>query len=194
MASLKDVIKQRWILKGSNTPEDIRVKFFAVYGVFGTTTFFAYSIINFIIKDYPIAIVEFILALTVLWAMLLAFKTEYRKRGIVVGVLSLLIISVHNITSGGFNRTGILWSYIFPLIALFLAGRKVGTMLFALFLSTTIGLFTLGKLDLVTFVYTDFEFMMFLVSIITVFIMTYVYELAWTLSVKVVKEKQENGG
>ncbi len=182
-------------LFGNKSREEIQILFTIGFGIFGIVAFSTYSIINFVILDFPIAILE--AALTIYTAVITLFL--YRSKNIILatryGVVPLVVITAHNFISGGFYGTGILWCYTFPLVATFISGRKNGVVLSSLFLMFTFIFFILFKAGLtpefVTFLYNDFYYLMFVITFGGIAFMTYLIQSAWDASSYALMESQE---
>lgn len=158
----------------------IQVRFMLFCGIFGIIAFTAYSVINFVIGDYPIAFVEAGLAVYTITVTIVTLRTSDLRFARTYGLLPLVIISVHNFISGGFLETGILWCYTFPLLATFISGRTRGAFSSISFLIFTLLFYLLDKAQLTnSFIYEDFYYFMFVISFGIIAFLTYVFQAAW---------------
>lgn len=89
-------------------------------------------------------------------------------------VLLMFILVVFLLVTGGANKTGPLWYFVFPATALFTIGRKEGSIYIGLLLALTISIFYFEP-DFAIKYETYFKFR-FLASFIAVYVMSYVYE------------------
>lgn len=178
MDSFAENIRQIFSPDNRVTTEINQIRFLVVWGGIGCIIFTTYAVINFYLQDYPIAIIELLLAVIILFAVVIGVKSKQSNPATFIGLIPILIISVHNFISGGFDETGILWCYTLPLVAVFLVGKQLGFYLHVFFVMCTYLFYLLATTDSFTFLYTDFEYFMFVVTLSIVFILTYLFQTA----------------
>lgn len=173
---------------------EIQILFMLSFGIFGMTAFSIYSFINFVVGDFPIAILELVLVIYTAIVTVKTIKNNDLKFASNFGVVPLIVITVHNFISGGFYGTGLLWCYTFPLVATFISGKRKGALLSFYFIMFTFFFYIINKANPLLlpaeFLYGDFYYLMFALTISVVSFMTYIYQAAWDASDKKLLSEQ----
>ncbi len=145
-----------------------------LFGSVGTIILFIYSGINLVLQDYPACIFEFVCGAIILWSLFLINKKQKLEMGIAMGSLVLVLLSIHNFYSGGFNSTGFLWVIVMILILFYINGQNalvwVLPLEFILF-----GIFILKLESILTLPYDNFLIIMFFISTIVAIFLTYYF-------------------
>lgn len=102
-----------------------KINFIKIIGIAGVVVIGGYSAYNYIIKDYPYAIMETILAFLLIYSLFLVQKNEI-ERSTNIGAFVLAYITLHNFSTGGFSETGMLWTFMFPSLIFVIQGRRKG--------------------------------------------------------------------
>ncbi|MEI7792039.1 MAG: hypothetical protein WCI57_00970 [Candidatus Berkelbacteria bacterium] len=100
-----------------------KIKFIKIIGFVGILIIGGYSISNYIIRDYPFAIMENILVLLLIYSLTLVYKNKV-DRGTDIGAFVLAYITLHNFSTGGYYETGMLWTFMFPSLIFVIQGKK----------------------------------------------------------------------
>ncbi len=147
-----------------------------LFGVIGLIIILTYSLINFYLQDYPIAIFELFLSLVLLvdFYILNAFNKIWTA--INIGNVILFILAVHNFNTGGFRQTGIMWIFVIVAFIFFINYKKAAVWII-LITAVLLGLFALKISGFITLPYNNFYILMFFISLITSSILTYLYIL-----------------
>lgn len=175
----------------STDPEMVRTKFFVFYGSFGFLAFSIYSAINFILGDTVAGIFELILALFSLFLTFLTIKTKSPFWGETLGIIPLLFISINNFVNGGFLDTGIYWTYVVPLVAIFLCGIRKGTIIGLTFVAATALYYYGGTFFGYIPRYNSWQYYTYLASFLSVLFMSILFQQAWNQSQGIIRSQRD---
>ena len=100
-------------------------------GIFFLTIFSIVALIN---GDYKLASADFSVAIIQLIVAIYLNRTRKYTFASHLIVTSLGLLFIYLIITGGSSNSGFLWSFLFPIGATFLYGRKLGLMLSAVFI------------------------------------------------------------
>ncbi len=92
-------------------------------GIFGILILGGFSIYNFIVQDYPIAVFEGILVFICV-ASLTLYHTGSEQTARNLGALVVFAITLHNFNTGGIEGTGLYLTFLFPPIIFILQNKK----------------------------------------------------------------------
>ncbi|MCA9386794.1 PAS domain-containing protein [Candidatus Dojkabacteria bacterium] len=153
--------------------------FLSLSTIVGIIIIGSYSLINFIIGDYPIALLEVLLLIALFLGLFMIRTATSDELAIFLGSIVIFLISLHNFFSGGFNSTGIFWAYMYPAIIFFIQGRKLGLRWFLFFYVTIVGLSMADAyyVEVKILPYMPFNTGMFLLSFLVVGLIVYFYQL-----------------
>lgn len=182
MKTLLNNLKTVFASSPDHPVELIKIRFLVISGIIGSLLLITYAIINFAIADYPAAVMELIMGLMMLAAVIISVVTMKLGLASALGLFPVVFMTMHNFNSGGFFDTGLLWCYILPPVSIFLVGTQISTVIHVLFLLFTLLLRTLANTGQVNFLYGDFEYLMFVLTYTTVFLLTALFETAWQQS------------
>ena len=105
--------------------------------------FGVYSIYNFVINDFPSAIMQAIMAVLLLVSLFLIQKNKDLKWPINISTFVLSYITLYNFSTGGVAETGVYWIFLFPGLVFTFQGKKNGLrwtlLVFFLIIMTAIG-------------------------------------------------------
>jgi len=162
----------------------IRIRFYVIFGLIGGVIFFLYALSNVVAKDYFYVILEGFLSLFSFYLSYVTYKSRSLKMAISFGIIPIFIISLTNFIVGGYEGTGILWTYVLPLVVIFIAGSKRGIIALTVFLIITLFhfLFLHNLYPNSTIGYSTIEYITFFISFSTVSVMTYLFQNAWDTS------------
>ena len=102
-----------------------KINFIKIIGFAGVVVIGGYSISNFVIKDYPYAVMELIMALLLVYSLHLVYNNKV-DRATDIGAFVLAYLTLHNFSTGGYSETGMLWTFMFPSLIFVIQGRKKG--------------------------------------------------------------------
>jgi PAS domain S-box-containing protein len=102
--------------------------------------FVAYAKEDILLAAVDLTVVAFLIALF----FYLRKTSNYRRTG-ALGTTAVGLLFTFQIAHGGMGQTVLIWSLIYPLIALFLLGNKRGGQMSLLLLGLAIAIFILGK-------------------------------------------------
>jgi len=103
------------------------------------------SAIAFLQDDCILCIVDFSFFLFMLWAFIYLRRTKNLQFVSNIGAVSTGVFFLFLIVYGGVGNATYVWTFLYPLITLFLLGARWGTNLSFLFLAITCLVFTLGE-------------------------------------------------
>lgn len=111
----------------------------------GAPCFFLFIYIAYTKKDILLVTVDStVLAFLIALFIYLRKTGHYRRTG-TLGTTAAGLLFTYQIASGGMGQTVLIWSFIYPLIALFLLGIRRGAQMSLLLLGLAIAIFILGK-------------------------------------------------
>lgn len=177
-------------LSKNSTPTDIRLRFTIFFGIFGVIIFTIYASINLIAKDYPFAIFEAVLAVMSLALAYLTFKSNSEKWARSFGFIPIVMISLSNFVFGGFENTGIYWTFIIPPIIVYLTGIKRSLIIIGIFFLITVAYYSATVLGIFEIRYTIVEFLTFVFSFLSIYLMSYLFKLSWNMSEKLLENQK----
>ncbi len=129
------------------------------------------------IQDYPIlGFFDLILSLVLIIIITYLRKSGYNDFVSYFGVFVAGLLFLYLFITGGVNNTGHLWSYSFPVFALFLLGSKRGAIATLMLFVPSLLLLIVGSYSAITAIYTtDFK-IRFIPSFLVVFGFSYFFE------------------
>ena len=129
------------------------------------------------IQDYPIlGFFDLIVALVLIIIVTYLRKSGYNDFVSYFGVFVAGVLFLYLFITGGVNNTGHLWSYSFPVFALFLLGSKRGAIATLMLFVPSLLLLIIGSYPPITAIYTtDFK-IRFIPSFLVVFGFSYFFE------------------
>ncbi|TFG37911.1 MAG: PAS domain S-box protein, partial [Syntrophobacterales bacterium] len=142
----------------------------------GIPVLFAFAIFHILKAEYMEAAINLAVSATLMVSL---YSLRYLKAGLTIYRINLAFLAclfIYNIFVGGANGSRILWVYTYPLIALFLLGKKEGLLhTLVMFLLSLLVIFdpyaTFG-----TFPYANEFKVRFTISFLLVLALTYAYE------------------
>lgn len=134
---------------------------------FGTTAF--------LIGEYPLCIVDFSAAASLIILFIYLRRTKDHKTAIYSGTLFMTVLFTYLFVTGGVHNTGHLWAYTYPLFTLFNLGRKKGSAISFSFLGLIL-LLTIPEYTFIPHIYSRAFISRFTGSFIAVFSIAYFSE------------------
>ncbi len=151
--SFYDLLSSR--IKGSLVNEDIRkVTLINIFAIFGLFYLLFYSYRMYLSGDYNLSIIYIFVAGVVLSMQVLLRYSRRVTLSSHIFVLSLFCLELYFLFRNGstilhvksyYIFPGIYWYYIFPLLSLFLFGRKIGTFYNIVLIAITICFFSIDS-------------------------------------------------
>lgn len=150
-----------------------------IFSLLGIATTGVFGVLHLVINhNTPVGILE----LTGSAAIALNLFTFQLNKKITLAnhlfILILLALLVLMLISGGIERTGIFWFFIFPLAAFFLTGRKQGLVWLAALYMASAATVVIANLYGLALPYSAVEIRQLLITLLVVTISMYVYELS----------------
>lgn len=133
-----------------------------------------YSIVNFFLADYAVAIFEAVCALVLGISLYLFHKRGEKELAINLSSLVLLSMALHNFNTGGFSLSGLFWIFVIVAILFYIKGKEaLGWIIFlhaSLLFLTILSVTGIKKLpyDLTTII-------TFFTTLISTSVFTYIY-------------------
>ncbi|MBU1078500.1 MAG: bifunctional diguanylate cyclase/phosphodiesterase [Spirochaetes bacterium] len=172
----KNYISSNLDLKNERSEVTLQENSIYIYSFLGIIMLFINGTINLLIKNNTLTLLEAGLIIILIFNILY-FKITKNSRvsGSVILINSIILVSILYFT-GGINNTGILWVFFFPVIALFLKGKRTGFIwiviyTFSLFIITLLHLFGSIRLPYSLIMVRQAFF-----SFIIIILFTYIYE------------------
>jgi len=147
-----------------------------IIGIIGIINLLPLSIISFIRENSSLGYFELFSVYVLITILILLRKIGYNIIFSYIGVSFVGSLFIYLFATGGFNNTGHLWCYTFPLFTLFLLGPKKGIIATLILLSFLILIFVIEDHSLITATYSrDFK-IRFIISFVVVLSLTIAFE------------------
>ncbi len=144
--------------------------------VVGAFVLFVFSVLEFFIQDYYLFFVDMMFFFILLWLFIYLRKTKNYHVVSVIGTTITGCFYIFFITYGGFGNTAFLWSFTYPLIAIFLLGTRKGSVFSLLFLFMACIVFVFAsKIPFFTS-YDIYIKMRFIPSYLTIYLLAFIME------------------
>jgi len=171
---------RRFFTSGLDDNTDIEIKRKAillnVISLIGIISLVPHGISAIIRDKITLGALDLILAGVLIVLLLLLRKIGYHILISFFGVALAGALFVYLFSTGGINNTGHLWSYTFPLFALFLLGSKKGTIATIILLVLAILIFSIENQSFITATFSRDLKIRFISSFIVVFAFSISFE------------------
>jgi PAS domain S-box-containing protein len=147
-------------------PTQRRIGFLQVVGTLGGAVVLFYAGVNYLIGNSAAALFQTLIAIIIFLAIWVSRRSSHLQLAMDLGVLAAFLISLHNFYSGGLDQTGILWVYLFPVIAFFLQGKSNGLKWMGFFGVDLFGLALAHYFTLILLPYDGITIITFLGSLV----------------------------
>lgn len=107
----------------------------------------------------------------------LKYSANYKLSSYIV-VISMTILSLYLLCTGGEHNSGALWCYITPILAFYVSGKRIGLVINCIFVATISYILFVSDSPIITNVYTHAFSFRFIVSLICVVLTAWVYEIS----------------
>ncbi|HZE87886.1 MAG TPA: ATP-binding protein [Methylomirabilota bacterium] len=181
--SLKKKEHSLWknlLYSGSLETENIALlkQFFFIntFALLGFVSAFVFGTLHIFAKHYYVGFPEILGGIVFLLTILLlrvSKKLQLCKISLLITLGVLLIVML---ATGGTAHTGIFWYFSFPVVAFFLMGKEKGTFWILSLYIVTLLLFILGSRGIVSVAYTFIEIRQLLASLLVTSILVYLYQ------------------
>ena len=139
-----------WSMISSNLPADYELEVLRkiilinIMSLLGCFFIFIFSIVAIFQLDYILGISNLIIFSLLIFLFLYTRKTKNFDFAGISGTMAVFLFYLFLFAYGGVSKTAYMWSFSFPLIAIYLLGTRFGTLLSLLFMGLTGGIFFLG--------------------------------------------------
>lgn len=135
-------------------PKSIYKSYIFFLSLLGFIFLSVFSYLNYKKGNINLSITELILSISSLFALVHMSITKKEIVGRYVALTIMIVISIANLLSGGYQNTGIYWLFILPALTYFVGGLKLGSIIsFSLILV----LYILGHFENIGIITLPFE-------------------------------------
>jgi len=150
-----------------------------------------YGIHAYIHESYILCFIDL---LTAFFLVIVFFYLRKTKKYIFSAYFSIILVGLlfmYLSLSGGYQGTGLLWSYIFPLCVIFVLGIKAGTIAVIIFFLLNIAAFILSLNSIIPIRYNTNFIIRYIGSFLAVSIIAYFYEFVRLRIQEVLSERNQ---
>lgn len=154
-----------------------RESFFYNFSYVGIGASGIFSIVNILNGKPIVGLIEVFCCFAAIYNIYLYKKKKnYNFSSSIILIIMFVMLSVL-VTSGGVERTGVLWIYTFPILSFFLKGKKEGIFWIVGLWAILLSLILISiKIDSFTIEYSLLEMRQTFASFVAVSVMVYFYE------------------
>jgi signal transduction histidine kinase len=157
---------EEYIFKHDKTYFNRQLKSATTFALIGMVIFPIYTVINLYLKDYQAAILELIALFLITISFYDVKKNKRLFPGLRLGIAALMLVLWQNFYSSGFDNTGVLWLYFWPLGTFLIGGAKRAFFVNFIFLSGVLVIFALSKFGIFVQHYSDLTVLMIFLSLV----------------------------
>ncbi len=155
-----------------------KIRLIHLFVLVGVPVLYIMAFLHYSNGDYSMAFFEVFLATggVVIGILLKIFNNIKLSENLILSGLVLLVIGI--IINGGYEKTGIYWIYVFPIVSFFLKGNKGGVIWNIFLMFVILFLMYLDMHNVVAIAYSYVEIRQALISYVVVFLLAYIFESA----------------
>lgn len=167
----------------------LRLLFINLFGLIAFLTISIFALINFVIGDYIPALLETLVLILIIVSIINIRQTQKTNFVEFTAPLIILIMTLNNFIGGGFNQTGILLMFPYPLVVLFVARLKKGLAWIIILFGVMFSIYTLHLNEVLELPYEDFTIKMSFLSLFIISLLVYIYQYSFEKSQDQTRER-----
>ncbi|MBD3280834.1 PAS domain S-box protein, partial [Candidatus Dojkabacteria bacterium] len=158
---------------------DLKILTFYLLATVGTVIIGVFAAINIYIGDYLPAFTEIIVVLIIFVSVLYVRSTKETSLTEISGPAVILIMSIQNFITGGFEGTGLLFMMPYPLVVTFMAGARRGVYWVMTLLSAMVLMYIMYVNGFLQSPYSLPQMQLAFIAIVVLSFIIYIYQKSY---------------
>ncbi len=174
------------------TLDELRSKFFLIFGACGSIFLPLYAVVNLAIGNYTVAVFDVVIALVILLVSVITIKLKSTKIASTFGLIPMAMLSMHNFANGGLYGQGIYWTYLLGPMSMFISKLKLAVIANVIYLGFTLLIFLASQGIDSPVHYSTFQYLTYLLSYVAITVISALFHIVWSLSHKLAVGEQSD--